>query len=111
MIDDSIVRGTTSKSLVKLLRTANPACLHMRISSPPITSPCHYGMDFPHKKELIANAYDNEDETGKALGVDSLHYLSIEKLMESVPYEEGIDYCTACFTGKYPIELEPELEH
>ncbi len=111
VIDDSIVRGTTSKSLVKLLRTANPACLHMRISSPPITSPCHYGMDFPHKKELIANAYDNEDETGKALGVDSLHYLSIEKLMESVPYEEGIDYCTACFTGEYPIELEPELEH
>lgn len=111
VIDDSIVRGTTSKSLVKLLRTANPAQLHMRISSPPITSPCHYGMDFPHKKELIANSFNNEDEIGEALNVDSLHYLSVEKLMESVPHDEGIDYCTACFTGVYPIELEPELEH
>lgn len=110
LIDDSIVRGTTSKALVKLLREANPFKLHFRVTSPPITSPCHYGMDFPHKKELIANAYKSEEETGEALGVDSLHYLSVEQLMASVPQEEGIGYCTACFTGDYPIELEPELE-
>ncbi len=110
MIDDSIVRGTTSKALVKLIRDAKPAKLHMRITSPPISSPCHYGMDFPSKKELIANAYESEEETGKAIGVDSLHYLSVENLMASVPQEPGIGYCTACFTGDYPIELEPELE-
>ena len=110
VIDDSIVRGTTSKALIKLLKNAKPAKLHLRITSPPITSPCHYGMDFPHKNELIANEYATEEETAKALGVDSLHYLSVEKLMEAVPQEEGISYCTACFTGDYPIELEPELE-
>lgn len=106
VVDDSIVRGTTSKSLIKLIREANPKTLSMRITSPPITSPCYYGMDFPSKEELIANKYDNEEQIGDALGVDSLHYLSVEKLMESVPQEEGVDYCTACFTGIYPIEIE-----
>jgi amidophosphoribosyltransferase len=110
IVDDSIVRGTTSLALVKLIRKANPTKLHMRVTSPPIICPCHYGMDFPSRKELIANHYKNEEEIGEALGVDSLHYLSIEKLMESVPKEEGIGYCTACFTGDYPIELEDELE-
>jgi amidophosphoribosyltransferase len=110
VVDDSIVRGTTSKSLIKLIKKAEPANLQLRITSPPITSPCHYGMDFPCKKELIANEYKTEEEIGKALGVDSLHYLSVEKLMESVPQDKGIGYCTACFTGDYPIELEPELE-
>ncbi len=105
-IDDSIVRGTTSKALIKLIKEANPKKLHMRITSPRITSPCYYGMDFPSKEELIANYHNTEEEIGKALGVDSLHYLSIEKLMESVPQEEGISYCTACFTGDYPIEIE-----
>jgi len=106
VVDDSIVRGTTSKALIKLLRDAKPVKLSMRITSPPITSPCHYGMDFPDKNELIANHLTCQDEIGKELGVDSLHYLSIEKLMESVPQEDGIDYCTACFTGDYPIEVE-----
>ena len=110
IVDDSIVRGTTSKALIKLLRNAKPTKLHLRITSPPIISPCHYGMDFPHKSELIANEYHSEEEIAKALGVDSLHYLSIDKLMESVPQDEGISYCTACFTGDYPIELESELE-
>lgn len=106
LIDDSIVRGTTSKALIKLVRSANPRQLHMRITSPPIKYPCYYGMDFPSEEELIANYYKSEEEIGKAIGVDSLHYLSEEKLMESVPREEGIGYCTACFTGDYPIELE-----
>ena len=106
VVDDSIVRGTTSKALIKLIRDAKPMKLSMRITSPPITSPCHYGMDFPDKNELIANHLHSQEEIGNELGVDSLHYLSIEKLMESVPQEEGIDYCTACFTGDYPIEVE-----
>ncbi len=106
VVDDSIVRGTTSKALIKLIREANPKHLSLRITSPPITSPCYYGMDFPSKEELIANHYDNEEQIGDALGVDSMHYLSVEKLMESVPQEDGIGYCTACFTGDYPIEIE-----
>ncbi len=108
MVDDSIVRGTTSKSLIKLIRSANPAELHLRITSPLVTCPCHYGMDFPTKKELIANHFDTTEEIGNELGVDSLHYLSIKKLMESVPQDPGIEYCTACFTGNYPIEIEKE---
>ncbi|MBI3259830.1 MAG: amidophosphoribosyltransferase [Ignavibacteriae bacterium] len=106
VIDDSIVRGTTSRALVKLIREANPSEVHMRITSPPITHPCQYGMDFPSREELIANSYDDEKEIGKALGVDSLHYLSVEKLMESVPQEEGIGYCNACFTGNYPVQID-----
>ncbi len=106
MIDDSIVRGTTSKSLVKLVREAKPAEVHMRITSPPITHPCKYGMDFPSSEELIANHHENQDAIAKELGVDSLHYLSVEGLMDSVPQAPGIGYCTACFTGKYPVQIE-----
>jgi amidophosphoribosyltransferase len=106
VIDDSIVRGTTSRSLVTLIREANPREVHLRITSPPITHPCQYGMDFPSREELIANSYDNEKAIGDALGVNSLHYLSVEKLMESVPHEEGIGYCNACFTGNYPVQID-----
>ncbi len=106
LVDDSIVRGTTSKALVKLVREANPKKLHLLISSPPIKHPCFYGMDFPSEEELIANHHDSIEKIGEYIGVDSIHYLSKEKLMESVPQEEGIDYCTACFTGDYPIEIE-----
>jgi amidophosphoribosyltransferase len=110
VVDDSIVRGTTSKALIKLIRNAEPARLHLRITSPPVLYPCHYGMDFPHKKDLIANEYESEEEIAEFLGVESLHYLSMNKLMDAVPNDEGISYCTACFTGDYPIEVEPELE-
>ncbi|MCL5992067.1 MAG: amidophosphoribosyltransferase, partial [Bacteroidetes bacterium] len=106
VIDDSIVRGTTSKSLINLIREAGPKELHMRITSPPIKHPCHYGMDFPSREELVANDYENEEEIGKAIGVDSMHYLSIEKLLESVPQDKGVGYCTACFTGKYPVPID-----
>jgi amidophosphoribosyltransferase len=106
VIDDSIVRGTTSKMLINLIREANPKELHMRITSPPIKFPCHYGMDFPSREELIANYHDNEAEIGQAIHVDSLHYLSLEKLLESVPQDKGIGYCTACFNGDYPVEIE-----
>ena len=109
LVDDSIVRGTTSKSLINLIRTAKPKELHCRISSPQIKYPCFYGMDFPSKEELIANHHNTEEEIGKAIGVDSLHYLSKEKLLESVPQDEGICYCTACFTGEYPIPVEEKM--
>lgn len=106
VIDDSIVRGTTSKSLINLIRSANPKEVHMRITAPPIKYPCHYGMDFPSREELIANYHSNQEEIGKAINVDSLHYLSINKLLDSVPNETGVNYCTACFTGEYPVEIE-----
>lgn len=106
VIDDSIVRGTTSKSLIALIREAKPKEIHMRITSPPIKYPCYYGMDFPSKEELIANHYDGEKEIGDAIGVDTLHYLSLEKLLESVPKDKGTSYCTACFDGNYPIPID-----
>jgi amidophosphoribosyltransferase len=109
VVDDSIVRGTTSKALVQLIRQAEPREIHLRITSPPIRYPCKYGMDFPRYDELIANHYATEEEIGRALGVDSLHYLSLDKLLLSVPHEPGIGYCTACFTGDYPVPVEPEL--
>ena len=106
VIDDSIVRGTTSRSLIQLIREAQPNEVHMRITSPPITHPCKYGMDFPSKEELIANHHDSVEGISSYLNADSLHYLSVEKLMQSVPQEEGIGYCNACFTGEYPVEID-----
>jgi amidophosphoribosyltransferase len=115
VVDDSIVRGTTSKSLVSLIREAKPAEIHLRITSPPITHPCKYGMDFPSRGELIANEHEiDEVKIGKALGVDSLKYLSIEKLLDSVPTcnkrGDEIGYCTACFTGIYPVPIDEVAE-
>lgn len=107
VVDDSIVRGTTSKMLVKLLREAEPKEIHFRVSSPPIRYPCHYGMDFPTPDELIANKHDGDvEKIRQELGADSLGYLSLEKLLESVPKEHGESYCTACFSGKYPTPIE-----
>ncbi|SRR5579883_1578618 len=114
VVDDSIVRGTTSKSLVNLIRDAGPREVHLRITAPPITHPCKYGMDFPSRSELIANHYTNEEEIGKALGVDSLRYLSVKKLLDSVPRKDkagnDIGYCTACFTGHYPVPFDDQTQ-
>ncbi len=107
IVDDSIVRGTTSKQLVKLIREAEPAEVHFRVSSPPIMHPCYYGMDFPSEGELFANQQDGDLEAmRKELNVDSLSYLSLEKLLDSVPGGEHKNYCTACFSGQYPTEVE-----
>jgi len=114
IVDDSIVRGTTSKQLVKLIREAEPSEVHFRVSSPPIMHPCFYGMDFPSEQELFANQFDGDIERmTRELNVDSLAYLSLEKLLESVPtdVEDSFDgqrrnYCTACFSGKYPTDVE-----
>jgi len=107
IVDDSIVRGTTSKQLVKLVRDAGAKEIHFRVSSPMIRYPCHYGMDFPKADELIANLCDgNVENICRELGVDTLGYLSLEKLLESVPRSRGESYCTACFSGEYPTPVE-----
>jgi len=99
VVDDSIVRGTTSKRIVKMLKEAGAAEVHMRISSPPTTDPCYYGIDTPDKKSLIAANMSNQ-EMCKFIGADSLAYLSQASLLKSVSSENN-EYCTACFTGKY----------
>ena len=107
IVDDSIVRGTTSKQLVQLIRQGQPKEVHFRVTAPPITHPCHYGMDFPTQAELIAHQFNGDiDAIAKELGVDSLGYLTIEELLASAPTENGEQYCTACFSGKYPIPID-----
>lgn len=101
VVDDSLVRGTTSRKIVKMLRNAGAKEVHMRISSPPIISPCFYGIDTPTKKELIASNHSTE-EIRKYITADSLAYLSLEGMLESAPGVPG-QYCNACFTEKYPI--------
>jgi amidophosphoribosyltransferase len=107
IVDDSIVRGTTSKQLVHLVKQAKPKEVHFRVSSPPIKYPCHYGMDFPTPRELIANQLGGDvKKIGEHLGVDSLEYLSIDDLISSVPDGKNTGYCTACFSGKYPVPID-----
>lgn len=101
LIDDSIVRGTTSKSRIKALRGVGVKKIHMRISCPPHVSPCLYGIDFPTKEELIASKKSLE-EIRRFLDVDTLAYLSLEGLKNAVT-NNGAGYCYACFTGQYPI--------
>ena len=107
IVDDSIVRGTTSKQLVQLVRQAGPKEVHFRVSSPPITHPCHYGMDFPTPGELIANQCNGDvQKIAAELGADSVGYMSVEDLLASAPSENGEHYCTACFSGKYPVPID-----
>lgn len=107
VVDDSIVRGTTSKQLVKLLREGNPKSIHLRISSPPILHPCFYGMDFPSKSELIAHRmHSNIEEIKNYLEVDSLEYLTIDEMLEAVSEAGEDNFCTACFSGNYPTPVD-----
>ncbi len=103
IVDDSIVRGTTSKIRVKNFRDAGAKEVHMRISCPPHRFPCFYGIDFPTSKELIANRYSLK-EIEAYLGVDSLGYLSLEGMLASVKCPKN-EYCVACFTGEYPVKF------
>jgi amidophosphoribosyltransferase len=102
VVDDSLVRGTTSKSLVRMLRAAGASEVHFRIASPPVRNPCFYGIDMPTKGELIG-ARMEISEIEKTLSVDSLGYLSLEGMVDAV--SEGAPYCTACFSGDYPAPL------
>jgi amidophosphoribosyltransferase len=107
IVDDSIVRGTTSKQLVNLIKEANPKEIHLRISSPPIMYPCFYGMDFPSKKELIANkCHGNIQEIRDYLEVDSLEYLTIDEMLEAVSEGNAGNFCSACFSGEYPCKID-----
>lgn len=103
LVDDSIVRGTTSRKLVRLVRDAGAAEVHMRISAPPTTWPCHYGIDTPTRGELIASQHSVE-EIRRFIGADSLAYLSLDGLLGSVtgPHDS---YCTACWTGDYRVPI------
>lgn len=109
IIDDSIVRGTTSKQLVKLIREAGPKEIHLRISSPPILFPCHYGMDFPSKNELIANKFENIEKIREHLDVDSLAYLTHDQMLEAMVDHEPDSFCTACFSGNYPVPIDEKF--
>ena len=102
VVDDSIVRGTTSRKIVKMIRQAGAAEVHVRISSPPVSGPCHYGIDTPTRSELIASSYSIE-ETARFIEADSLGYLSPEGLLRAVGEEGDDNYCSACFTGRYPV--------
>ena len=104
MIDDSIVRGTTSARIVKLLREAGAKEIHMRVSAPPFMNPCYYGTDIDSRENLIACKH-SVDEIAKLIGVDSLGYLSVESVKQIAKGVHGTGYCTACFDGNYPTEI------
>ena len=101
MVDDSIIRGTTSKKIVQLLRQYGAKEVHVRVSAPPTIGPCFYGIDTPTKSELIASSKDRQ-EIQHFLGVDSLGYLSLEGLLQVEKNERSL-FCTACFDDRYPI--------
>ena len=105
LIDDSIVRGTTSKRIVKLLREAGAKEIHMRISAPPFLHPCYYGTDIDSEENLIA-CHHSMEEIAEIIGVDSLGYLPLENLNQLV---ESEDYCAACFNGVYPTTIPTDL--
>lgn len=103
VVDDSLVRGTTSQGLVALLREAGATEVHFRLASPPVRHPCFYGIDMPTREELIASRLDPE-AIREHLGVDSLGYLSLEGMLDAAA-DEGLSYCSACFSGDYPAPL------
>ena len=108
VVDDSIVRGNTQRALIRMLREAGAASVHVRISSPPVKWPCFYGIDFATRAELIANGLDN-DEICRSIGADSLGYLDLESLIEATNLPKD-NLCRACFDGIYPVTVpEPEF--
>jgi amidophosphoribosyltransferase len=104
LVDDSIVRGTTSRKIVRMVRQAGAREVHMRVSCPPTVSPCFYGVDTPNKSELIA-ANSNIEEIRRFIEADSLAYLSMNALRRSVADTPQSKYCYACYTGDYPTGL------
>ncbi len=102
MVDDSIVRGTTTRGLVALVRAAGAREVHMRVSSPPITGPCYYGIDTPDREQLIA-ANHSVDEIARRIGVDTLGYISLDGMLGAVP-DGPSGFCHACFSGQYPTK-------
>ena len=110
MVDDSIVRGTTTPHTVALLRRAGAMEVHVRVCAPPIVNPCHFGVDMPAKGEFIANDHTVE-EVCRLIGADSLAYLGVESLHEAVSgNRSGDGFCDACFTGNYPMPVQLQLD-
>ncbi len=107
LVDDSIVRGTTSREIVQMVRSAGASEVHFRVSCPPTISPCYYGVDTPTKAELIATRM-SVDEIRAFLGADSLWYLSREAMLEACGDPQDSRYCTSCYTGYYPTPVGPE---
>ena len=103
IVDDSIVRGTTMKGVVKMLKSAGASEVHVRISAPPVLYQCQLGLHSTRRENLIANERSNE-EIREILGADSLAYLSLEGLLTATKNQE--DYCTGCFDGKYPMDMD-----
>jgi amidophosphoribosyltransferase len=103
LVDDSIVRGTTSRKIVRMVRAAGAREVHMRISCPPTISPCFYGVDTPSRQELIA-ATHTLDEIRTYIEADSLGYLSLQGMLDAVG-RDNRSYCTSCYTGVYPVEF------
>ena len=103
LVDDSIVRGTTSRKIVRMVREVGAKEVHVRISCPPTISPCYYGVDTPTREELIASS-NSPEEICRFLGADSLGYLSLPSLRQAVNDTEG-HFCTSCYTGSYPTGL------
>lgn len=111
VVDDSIVRGTTSRKIVKMIRDAGAKEVHMRISSPPTEWPCYYGIDTPTRRELIASSHSKE-EIARYITADTLAYLSLEGMLEAVAgSSDHTGYCHACFSGKYPVPFTPSQKH
>ena len=108
LVDDSIVRGTTSRKIVEMVRAAGAAEVHMRISSPPTTHSCFYGIDTPERSKLLA-ARHSVEQMCEIIGADSLAFISIDGLHRALGHDQRNDaqpqYCDACFTGEYPIKL------
>jgi amidophosphoribosyltransferase len=106
VVDDSIVRGTTSRKIVKMVQSAGASEVHMRISSPPIQWPCYYGIDTPTRKELIGASHQVE-EIRRYLGADTLGYLSLEGMLKATGGDPE-SFCHACFTGGYRVGIQPD---
>jgi len=104
LVDDSIVRGTTSRKIVRMVRQAGAREVHLRISCPPTVSPCFYGVDTPTRSELIASNHTVE-EIRRFVEADSLGYLSVGSLRKAVSDDQKHEFCYACYTGDYPTEL------
>ena len=108
VVDDSIVRGTTTPHVVGLLRKGGAKSIHLRVCAPPIMWPCHFGIDMATRKELLA-ANKTVDEIRDFVGADSLGYLSHEGLLRAVGLDRS-NFCMACFTGEYPIPVQLEMD-
>ena len=109
-LDDSIVRGTTCRRLIQILRRAGALEVHFRVSSPPVKFPCYFGIDTPCRADLISSAHD-VDEVCKEIGADSLAFISLDGMFEALKdcRPESYGYCKGCFSGEYPIPVPGEL--